>query len=163
MSPWGGAASCQSVSMRYSVSFLISCGLAHVSVHTLWRLGANIVAGHVSVHTLWRLGALFALSTRSGASAHCLHCPHALEARRSSGGSAHCSQQFWRLGALSTFASILSQTHFDECSLQFRLFPVPFDETIARVSICEYPTNPWGTMMRPSIVVFVRYRDLIGG
>ena len=34
------------------------CGLAHVSVHTLWRLGANIVAGHVSVHTLWRLGAL---------------------------------------------------------------------------------------------------------
>ena len=163
MSPWGGAASFQFVSMRYSVSFLISCGLAHVSVHTLWRLGANIVAGHMSVHTLWRLGALFALSTRSGASAHCLHCPHALEARRSSGGSAHCLQQFWRLCAFSTFASILSQTHFDECSLQFRLFPVPFDETITRVSICEYPTNPWGTMMRLSIAVFVRYRDLIGG
>ena len=126
MSPWGGAASCQSVSMRYSVSFLISCGLAHVSVHTLWRLGANIVAGHVSVHTLWRLGALFALSTRSGASAHCLHCPHALEARRSSGGSAHCLQQFWRLGALSTFASMLSQTHLmnapsNSVCFQFRL------------------------------------------
>ena len=50
-----------------------------MSVHTLWRLGANIVAGHVSVHTLWRLGALFALSTCSGGSA-----------------------QLWRLGALVT-------------------------------------------------------------
>ena len=102
-------------------------------------------------------------STRSGGSAQCLHCPHALEARRSSGGLAHCLQQFWRLGALFTFASILSQTHFDECSLQFRLFPVPFDETITAVYIYEYPTNPWGTMMRPSIIVFVRYRDFIGG
>ena len=100
MSPWGGAASCQSVSMRYSVSFLISCGLAHVSVHTLWRLGANIFAGQVPVH--------------------------ALEARRSSGGLAHCLQQFWRLGALFTFASMLSQTHLmnapsNSVCFQFRL------------------------------------------
>ena len=36
------------------------CRLAHVSVRTLWRLGANILAGTC-------------LSTRSGGSAHCLH------------------------------------------------------------------------------------------
>ena len=103
-----------------------------------------------TVHTFWSLGALFALSTCSGGSA-----------------------QLWRLGAL--FTAVLEARRIvyirehvianalDECSLQFRLFPVPFDETITRVSICEYPTNPWGTIMKPSIIVFVKYRDLIGG
>ena len=167
------------------------------------------------------------LSTRSGGSAHCLHCPHVLEPRRtvysSSGGSAHCLHSrafyrkrtlmnapsnsvcfqfrlmmllwsvcivhtFWRLNALfaaranggyscpqaleETQADIVAfcREHvianaLDECSLQFRLFPVPFDETSTRVSICEYPTNPWGTMMRLSIIVCLCEvsRDFIGG
>ena len=72
-----------------------------------------------TVHTFWSLGALFALSTCSG-------------------GSAHCLQQFWRLCALFTFASILSQTHFDECSLQFRLFPVPFDDVALECLHCPH-------------------------
>ena len=65
------------------------------------------------------------------------------------------------------------------CSLQFRLSAVPFDrldETSTPVYIHEYPTNPWGAMVRTSITVFVRdleatrkytnleaMRDLTGG
>ena len=60
-----------------------------------------------TVHTFWSLGALFALPTCSGGSA-----------------------QLWRLGALYTFASMLSQTHLmnapsNSVCFQFRLMKRP--------------------------------------
>ena len=78
-----------------------------------------------TVHTFWSLGALFALSTCSGGSA-----------------------QLWRLGAL--FTAVLEARRIvyirehvianalDECSLQFRLFPVPFDDVALECLHCPY-------------------------